>query len=145
MRLGQVVDLRDAVAEPDAEDAAGAHPDQRLHRLEARALRILPGIEEAEDACAPVRLEPDRDEAERNGDARPGTQRRGRRAGDKQDGEQHEDEGNRSTEIRLGQDQQTEEPEEETHRPEELAERSRCGPLAEVRGGPDRDGELGEL
>src|SRR5919204_589508 len=54
VRLRQVVDLGDAMAEADAEWAAGAEADQRLHGLEARALRVLPRVEEAEDARAAV-------------------------------------------------------------------------------------------
>src|SRR6266487_141617 len=34
VRLGQVVDLLDPLAETASEDPAGAEPDQRLHRLE---------------------------------------------------------------------------------------------------------------
>jgi hypothetical protein len=63
VRLREVVDLRHSVTQADAEDAAGSHSDQRLHGLEACALRILPRVEEAEDARAPIRLEPDRDQA----------------------------------------------------------------------------------
>ena len=63
VRLGQVVDLLDAVAEPLADEAARAHADHRLHALEAGALSVLPRVEEAEEARAPVRLDPDRDRA----------------------------------------------------------------------------------
>ena len=56
VRLGQVVDLLHALAEPVAEDVARAEADLRLHDLEARALRVLPRVEEAEErarACTP--------------------------------------------------------------------------------------------
>src|SRR5437763_536450 len=69
--LRQVVDLHDALAQPRAEHAAGPQADQRLNRLEPGPLRVLPWVEEAEHARAPVRLEPDRDEAERDDDAGP--------------------------------------------------------------------------
>ncbi len=39
VRLGQVVDLLHALAEPVPEEAAGAEPDLRLHDLEAGARR----------------------------------------------------------------------------------------------------------
>ena len=57
--FGQVVDLLDALAETDAEEAARAERDHRLHGLEARALRVAPRVEEAEEARASVGLEPD--------------------------------------------------------------------------------------
>jgi len=105
------------VAEAHTEDAAGPHPDQRLHGLEAGALRILPGVEEAEDARAPVGLEPDRDQAERNGDPDSGAERRRGCAGDQQDREQDDDERDRRPEIGLGEDQQAEQPEQEADGP----------------------------
>ena len=40
VRLGQVEELLHALAEADAERPAGADRDHRLHRLEARALRV---------------------------------------------------------------------------------------------------------
>ena len=59
---GQEVDLLDPLAEPLAGDAARAHPDDRLDVLEARALRVLPRVEEAEQARAAVRLHVDREQ-----------------------------------------------------------------------------------
>ena len=108
MRLGEVIHLRHAVPEPDAEGPARTETDQRLHRLEAGALGVLPRIEEAEDARAPVRLEPDRQQAERDDDA--GARRQGRagRPRDDQDRKQDEDERDRGAEVRLGEDQDAE-------------------------------------
>src|SRR5439155_26533762 len=45
MRLGQVVDLPDALSEPDAEHATRTEADHRLHGLEAGPLRVLPRVE----------------------------------------------------------------------------------------------------
>src|SRR5215211_1486882 len=59
-RLREVVDLLHALAEPDPEDAAGPERDHRLHRLEAGALRIAPRVEEREEPCPAIRLQPDR-------------------------------------------------------------------------------------
>src|SRR5205085_9263151 len=69
VRLGEVEDLLHSLTEPDAEDVAGAHPDQRLDDLEAGALRVVPWVQESEEAGAPVRLEPDRGDPERTRNA----------------------------------------------------------------------------
>ena len=56
VRLGQVVDLLHALAEPLAEEVARAEADLRLDDLEPGPLRVLPRIEEAEQrahACTP--------------------------------------------------------------------------------------------
>jgi hypothetical protein len=66
--LRKVVDLLHALAEADAEYASGAERDHRLDGLEAGALGIVPRVEEAEDALAPVRLEPDREQDDRDPD-----------------------------------------------------------------------------
>ena len=63
VRLGQVRDLPDALAEPLAGEPARADPDHRLDDLEAGALGVAPRVEEAEDARAAVRLDPDRERA----------------------------------------------------------------------------------
>jgi hypothetical protein len=44
VRLGEVEELEHALAEADSEDPAGAHPDHRLDRLEARPLCIAPRV-----------------------------------------------------------------------------------------------------
>ena len=125
MRLGEVVHLRDAVAEPDAEGTAGAEADQRLHRLEACPLRVLPRIEEAEDARPPVGLEPDREQAERDQDAGAGDERRARRPRDEQHCQQDEYERDRGAEVWLSQDQKAEHAEQQPDRARELAQRPR--------------------
>jgi hypothetical protein len=91
VRLGQVVDLRDALAETGAEQPARPEPDQRLHGLEARSLRVLPRVEEAEDARAAVRLEPDRDQPERHGDPGAGAERRQGGTRDQEDSGEDDD------------------------------------------------------
>src|SRR6266545_5300432 len=108
VRLGQVVDLRDAVAEAHAEKATGTQPDQGLDGLEARALRVLPRIQEAEDARASVGLEPDGDQTNGHGDPASGRERRYRRARDQQHSEKHHNQGDRRAEIRLGENQDAE-------------------------------------
>ena len=70
MRLGQEVDLLDALPEALAGDAARADADHRLHGLEPGALGVLPRVEEAEQALAAVRLDPDREQAERQRERR---------------------------------------------------------------------------
>ena len=45
--LGQVEGLLQALAEPDAEQPAGAERDLRLDQLEAGAARVAAGVEEA--------------------------------------------------------------------------------------------------
>src|ERR671923_382248 len=67
--LGQVVDLLHALAEPDSEEAARPERDHRLDGLKARSFCVCPRVEEAEDPCAPVRLEPDRGEHDRERDS----------------------------------------------------------------------------
>ena len=54
VRLGQVEELLHAAHQPAAEDAAGADRDHRLDHLEAVAERIVPGIEERDDALPAV-------------------------------------------------------------------------------------------
>ena len=70
VRLGQEVHLLDPLPEPLAGDPARAHADDRLHVLEARALGVLPRVEEAEHALAPVRLHPDREQPSTEGESR---------------------------------------------------------------------------
>src|SRR5207244_13574980 len=80
--LGQVVHLLDALAEAVAADSTGAESDQGLDGLETGALGVVPRVEEAEDARAPVRLEPDRREPERAGEPDAGAEDPRRRPGD---------------------------------------------------------------
>ena len=50
--LGQEAELLHGVAEADAEQAARGDGDQRLRRLVAAALRVLPGVEERDETLA---------------------------------------------------------------------------------------------
>ena len=145
VRFGQVVHLGDPVTEADAERPAGAERDQRLHRLETRALGVLPRIEEAEDARAAVRLEPDREQSKPNSDSARGCERHtGRPRGDEHR-DQHDHERDRGAEVGLGEDQHAEEAEQEADRPPQLAQRARRRPAREVGGRPHRQGELRQL
>src|SRR5918995_296524 len=96
-RLRQVVDLLDAFPEPDPEKASRPERDHRLHRLEARAVRVLPGIEEAEKARAPVRLEPDGGQQDRYSDASSAGQHARWRAGDDQHRRHHDGDRDRGS------------------------------------------------
>ena len=104
---GQVVDLLHALPEALADDAARAEADQRLHRLEARALRVGPRVEEAEHARAAVRLDPDRDQPARRPRARrrPRASRAGVPATTSIPAE-HQQQRDRGAEVGLDQDQQ---------------------------------------
>ena len=55
VRLRQVVDLLDPLPEAAAEDAAGADADLSLDVLQAGAERILPRVEEREEARTTIR------------------------------------------------------------------------------------------
>src|SRR6478672_5086517 len=125
MRFREVVHLLDALAETDAEDPAGAEPDHRLDGLEAGALRVLPRVEEAEQARAPVRLEPDGEQAERADDPETEAERAAGRAGHEQHRRKHHDDGDRGPEIGLDEDQPAEDQRDEPDRSPELGERAR--------------------
>ncbi len=102
VRLREVGDLPHTLAEPGTREAAGADPDRRLHDLEAGALRVAPRVEEAEDASAPVRLDPDREQPDR--DARARTRRTSSRTGTpatSEDREHHPAERDRRPEVGL--------------------------------------------
>ena len=85
--FGQVAELLHGVAEAHAEDAAGGDGDERLGRLEAAALRVLPGVEEGGQALQAVGLDDDerqdqddrRRRRARTGDAAGRRRRRARR------------------------------------------------------------------
>src|SRR5207248_8746659 len=55
VRLGQVVERLYPLPESPPEDPTGTKADQRLHVLETGASRILPGVEECEQAVTLVR------------------------------------------------------------------------------------------
>ena len=145
MRLREVVDLADALAEADAEHTTGAEADHRLHGLEARTLRVLPRIQEAEKARASVRLEPDRDEAERDDDPARESERGHRRARDQQDGGEDDDDRDRGSEVGLGDHEDAEAEQQDPDRPPEMRERSRRRSFGEIRRRPHCECELREL
>ena len=128
-------------------NAARADADHRLHGLEAGALRVVPRVEEAEDARAAVRLEPDREQAERR--ARAPTRRASSRIGTpatSRIAEHHHAERDRRAEVGLDQDQRAEDAGRRSPSGfAELAERPRRRPAREVGGGPDDERELREL
>ena len=70
VRLGEVRDLPDALAQTGAREAARADADRGLHDLEARALGVRPRMQEAEEAGATIWLEPDRERSDRRVAAR---------------------------------------------------------------------------
>src|SRR5712691_6922371 len=119
VRLGEIEDLDDAVADADAQRPARAQPDHRLDDLEACPLRIVPGIEEAEQARASVWLEPDREHAERGDDREGAHEQAARQAGHDQDPAEHHHDRDRRTEIGLDEDEHAREPGDE---PERLAQ-----------------------
>ena len=68
MRGGKEEQLLMTLAQTDAERAAGPEAEQRLHRLVAVPARVLPGVEEGQDALDAIRRLPD----EKTGDGRGG-------------------------------------------------------------------------
>ena len=145
MRLGQVEDLLHTLAEADAEEAAGAHADHRLHDLEAGPLRVVPRMQEGEEARAAVRLEPDRSRAERARQADRGSEHADGRAGDEQHRGQHQHQRDRGAEVGLDDQQHAVDAGERADRAAQLLQRARRRTPRQVRGGPDRERELREL
>ena len=95
---------------PAPVNAARADPDRRLHDLEAGALRVAPRVEEAEDARAAVRLDPDRERARAPSARTDATDEQpDRHAGDEEDREHHPAERDRRPEVGLDDDQAAEE------------------------------------
>ena len=68
-----------------------------------------------------------------------------RRAGYGEHPDQHEDERDRRAEVRLGEQEDTEDPDQKADRARELLERLRRAPSREEPGSPDGQRELGEL
>ena len=66
MGLREIEGLLQALAEADPEEAAGAHRDLRLDRLEPGAARVARGIEEPGQALHPVRLDQDQEQHDRS-------------------------------------------------------------------------------
>ena len=89
---------------PLTRQAARADPDDRRHVLEARALGVLPRVEEAEDAVAPIRLDPDRWESRPEGEAGGKGEEPEGDAGDEEDSRDHRGEGDRRAEVGLDDD-----------------------------------------
>src|SRR5918996_133061 len=145
VRLGEVEHLGDALPEALAREASGAEADQRLHDLKARAFRVAPGVEEAEDTGATVGLGPDRDHADPDREECSREQRTERHAGDEEDREHRPAERDGRAEVGLEQDQPAEDRGQESERPRELAERLRRTPPREVDGREEAEGELREL
>src|SRR5688572_16108787 len=145
VRLREVEDLLDALTEPLAEQSPRAEADERLHGLEAGALRIVPRVHEAQDPRASVGLDPDRGDADGGGDRRGGAEQSDRRAGHKQQTAEHHDDADHRPEVRLQQDEGAEDAGDETERPRELSECLRRATSSEVGGRPDGERELGEL
>ena len=110
------------------------------------ALRVPPRVEEAEDARAAVRLDPDRERA-RAPSARSDAIASSRigHAGDEEDREHHPAERDRRSEVGLDDDQPAEERREQAERLHELAERPRRAPPREVDGREEAERELREL
>src|SRR6185436_19309278 len=125
VRFREVVDLLDSLAEPFAEQPARAEPDLRLHDLEAAPLRVVPRVEEAEEAVAAVRLEPDRDGAEREREPARGAQHAPRYPGDEEQRRRGDEERDRRAEVGLDDDHGAEEAEHEAERLRELPQRLR--------------------
>ena len=101
MRLGQVIERRQARADAAPEDPAGAEADQRLHVLEAGTGGVLPRIEEREEPVAPVGGRPRRDRCEREHDPVRGREQAHPRARDEQDRADDEEKRERRAEVRL--------------------------------------------
>jgi len=143
--LREVVDLLDALAEPDAGEPAGAERDRRLHDLEARSLRVAPRVEEAEEPGAPVGLDPDGGEGE-EAEERPGPgEEPHRHAGDDEHRADHDHDGDDGAEVGLDEDQRAGGPDDDPERPEELAERARRASPREHGRHPERECELRQL
>ncbi len=109
VRLGEVVQAFDALAEPAPEDPARAEADQRLHVLEPGAGRVLPRVEEGEKTIAPVRRRPRGDRGEPDHEAVGRGEQRHPRPRDEQDRADDEHERERRPEIGLDEHEHREE------------------------------------
>ena len=145
MRLGQVVVLDHSLAEPDAEETAGREADHGLHRLEAGAERVVPRVQEAEEAYAAVRRERDRHEPEGSDVAGAERERPARCPRNKQDDSDDDDDHDRRPEIRLGEHETAEHKEQHAERSPQFLQRARCRTAGEIGRRPDRERELREL
>ena len=103
------------------------------------------GCEEAEQARAAIRLEPDRGEPERDRDRPAGGEDPQRHSGHDEDRAEDDPDRDHGPEVGLEQDQAREEPGRDPDRPRELLQRLRRPMSRQIRGRPDREAELGEL
>ena len=145
MRFGEVEDLLDAVPEPLTRDAPRAHADDRLHRLEAGSLRVLPWIEKAEEPFAAVRRHVDRRGAHHPGQHCGEREQAQRHTGDEQDARHHQAHRDRGTEVGLEQDQHAEEPDDDAERLHQFGERARRALACEIGADPDAERDLRHL
>ena len=145
VRFGQVVHLPHALAEADAEDAARAEADHRLHGLETGAERVVPGIEKAEETRAAVGREDDRGESEPGDDPGSEGKRPPGRAGDEEDHRDHDHDRDRGAEVGFGEDERAKAAEKHPDGAPEVLHGLRCPPAREIRRDPDRERDLGEL
>jgi hypothetical protein len=145
VRLGEEVDFLDPLPEPLAGDPARAQPDDRLHVLEPGALGVLPRVEEAQQARAPVRLHVDRGGARRERERRRERVEAERDPRDEEDPGDHQRERDRGPEVGRDDDQRAEERHDDADRLEQLAEVLRHRPTREHRAHPDAHRELREL
>ena len=98
--LGQVAELLDALAETDAEEAAGAERELGLHQLVAAPRRLVARVQERRQALRAVRLGPDHDAAERGRRDPEARQRAGGGAARDQHRRGDEADGERRAEVR---------------------------------------------
>src|SRR5262249_42945413 len=145
MRLREVRDLPDPLAEPRAREASRSDADRGLHDLEARALRVGPRVQEAEEACAAVRLEPDRERPYGRGCQGRGDEKPHWDARDEEDREHHPAQRDGGSEIRLDDDEPTEDCREQPERLDQLTEGSRRAAPCEVGRPEEAEGEFREL
>ncbi len=142
---GQEVDLLDALAEPDAEEAARPERDQRLDGLEAGSSRDPPRDRGrrggAHGGTAPARSPPWRDRH----DPRGAPEDAHRRPGDDEHRGDGDDDRDRRSQVGLREDERADGEHGQPDGLQELPERLRRPAPAQVAGEPEHDGELGEL
>src|SRR4249920_3040860 len=145
VRLREVRDLPDPLAEARSREASRADADRRLHDLEPGALSVAPRVEEAEHARPAVRLGPDREHSDSRGDDRRHDEQPDGHYGDEEDREHHPAEGDRGAEVGLHDDEPAEDRGQQAERLDELADGSRRSPSRQVPRGEEAERELREL
>src|SRR5205085_8083779 len=98
------MNLLHALTEPLPEEMSGAEADLRLDDLKACALRVVPRIDEAEDARAHVRLAHHDKQPDRRYQEEAAAERARPCARGEENGAGHHGECDRSPEVRLEQD-----------------------------------------